>query len=225
MIINKILFVSRRYNYNNNNTSFFKKLTFILSKLSSLLSLLVISKYSLSAKVEEETINDITSLLKNKDINILEIEATVYYKLIRDKNNKLFSLIIAKINKTYLTSIASRGSRILVNKLYSYKSKIKYKKCYESNTHIINNNESNTSINSETSYIIRINSAKTLTYNEILAKLSIEYYNYIDVFDRIKADELLSHRLYNYKLEFIDNYNKIGLSKSRIYSISGYKLE
>ena len=119
IIINKILFVLKRYNYNNNNTSFFKKLIFILLKLSSLLLLLIISKYSLLAKVEEETINDITSLLKNKDINILKVEAIVYYKFTRDKNNKLFSLIIIKTNKTYLTSIASRNSHILVNKLYS----------------------------------------------------------------------------------------------------------
>ena len=214
MIINKILFVSRRYNYNNNNTSFFKKLIFILSKLPSLLLLLVILKYSLSAKVEEETINNITSLLKNKDINILKVEAIVYYKLTRDKNNKLFSLIIARTNKTYFTLIASRNSRISVNKLYFYRSKIKYKKCYKSNTHIINNNKSNISINSNASYTIKINSAKTLIRNEILAKLSIEYYNYIDVFDKTKADKLLSHRLYNYKLKFINNYNKIELLKS-----------
>ena len=214
IIINKILFVSKQYNYNNNNTSFFKKLIFIFLKLSFLLLLLVISKYSLLAKVEEETINDITSLLKNKDINILKVEAIVYYKLTRDKNNKLFSLIIIKTNKTYFTSIASHNSRILVNKLYSYKSKIKYKKCYRSNTYIINNNKSNISINSKTSYIIRINNMKTLIRNEILVKLLIKYYNYIDVFDRIKTNKLLSYYLYNYKLEFINNYNKIELSKS-----------
>ena len=225
MIVNKILFVLRRYNYNNNNTLFFKKLIFIFLKLSSLLLLLVISKYSLLAKVEEETINNITSLLKNKDINILKVEAIVYYKLARDKNNKLFSLIIIKTNKTYFTSIASRDSRILVNKLYSYKSKIKYKKCYRSNTYIINNNKSNISINSNASYTIRINNAETLIYNEILAKLLIEYYNYIDVFDKTKANKLLSYRLYNYKLEFINNYNKIEFLKSRIYSIFDYKLK
>ena len=214
IIINKILFVSKRYNYNNNNTSFFKKLTFILLKLSSLLLLLIILKRSLLAKVEEETINDITSLLKNKDINILKVEAIVYYKFIWDKNNKLFSLIITKTNKTYFTSIASRNLRILVNKLYFYKSKIEYKKCYKSNTYIINNNESNISINSETSYTIKIKNTKTLIYNEILAKLLIEYYNYIDVFNRTKTNELLSYRLYNYKLKFINNYNKIELLKS-----------
>ena len=144
----------------------------------------------------------------------MKIEAIVYYKLTRDKNNKLFFFTIAETNKTYLTSISSRNSYILVNKLYFYKFEIKYKRYYEFNIFIINKNESHISINSETNYLIRINSAKTLIRDEILVKLSIKYYNFIDVFNRIKADELLSHRLYNYKLKFIDNYNKIELSKS-----------
>ena len=169
--------------------------------------------------------NDTTQLLNYKEINILKVEATVYYKLARDKNNKLFSLIIAKTNKTYLTSIPSRNPHILINKLYLYKFEIKYKRYYKSNISIINKNESHTSVNSETNYSIRINSIKTLTHNEILAKLPIEYYNFIDVFDRTKANELSPHRPYNHKLEFIDNYNKIGLLKSRIYSISSYKLK
>ena len=155
----------------------------------------------------------------------MKVEAAVYYKLTRDKNNKLFSLIIAETNKTYLTSISSRGPRISVNKLYPYKFEIKYKRCYKSNISIINKNKSHISINSETNHSIRINNTKILTRNEILAKLPIEYYNFIDVFDRTKANELSSHRPYNYKLEFIDNYNKIELPKSRIYSIFDYKLK
>ena len=224
-MINKILFVLKRYYHNNNNTSSSKKLIFILLKLSSILLSPVILKYSLLAIVEEETINDITSLSKNKEINILKVEAAVYYKLIQDKNNKLFSLIIAKTNKAYPTSRSSRSPYILVNKLYLYEFEIKYKRCCESNISIINKNESHISIKSKINHLIRINSAKTLTYNEILAKLPIEYYNFIDVFDRTKADELSPHRSYNYKLKFIDNYNKIELPKSRIYSIFDYKLK
>ena len=225
MIINKILFILERYHYNNNNTSFSKKLIFIFLKLSSILLILIILKYSLLAIVEEEIIDDITSLSKDKEINILEVEAIVYYKLIRDKNNKLFSLIIAETNKAYLTSISSYNFYILVNKLYLYRFKIKYKKYYESNISIINKNESYISVNSKTNYLIRINSIKTLIRDKILVKLFIEYYDFVDVFNRVKTNELLSYRLYNYKLKFIDNYNKIELSKSRIYSIFNYKLE
>ena len=215
MIINKILFVLKRYYYNNNNNILFsKKLIFIFLKLSSILLILIILKYSLSAIVEEEIIDNITLFSKDKEIDILKVKAIVYYKLTRDKNNKLFSLIIIKTNKAYFTSISSYNSYILVNKLYLYKFEIKYKRCYESNISIINKNKSYISINSETNYSIKINNTKTLIYNEILVKLSIEYYNFIDVFNRTKADELLFYYLYNYKLEFIKNYNKIELSKS-----------
>ena len=41
----------------------------------------------------------------------------------------------------------------------------------------------------------------------------------------MKADELLSYRIYDYKLEFTKNRDKIELSKSRIYSIFDYKLK
>ena len=47
----------------------------------------------------------------------------------------------------------------------------------------------------------------------------------MNIFNRIKTNKLLSYRLYNYKLEFINNYNKIELSKSRIYLIFDYKLK
>ena len=214
MIINKILFVLERYYYNNNNILFSKKLIFILLKLSSILLILIILKRSLLAIVEEETINNITSLSKNKEIDILEVKAIVYYKLTRDKNNKLFSLIITRTNKAYLTSISSYNSYILVNKLYLYKFEIKYKRCCESNISIINKNESYISVNSETNYSIRINSAETLIYNEILVKLLIEYYDFVNVFNRTKANKLLSYYLYNYKLKFIEDYNKIELLKS-----------
>ena len=214
MIINKILFVLKRYYYNNNNISFSKKLIFILLKLSFILLILIILKRSLLATVKEEIINNITLLSKDKEINILKVEAIVYYKLIQNKNNKLFSLIIAKTNKAYFTSISSYNPYILINKLYLYKFEIKYKRYYKSNISIINKNKFHISINSETNYLIKINSVKTLIRNEILAKLFIEYYNFINIFNKIKTNELLSHYSYNYKLKFIENYNKIELLKS-----------
>ena len=47
----------------------------------------------------------------------------------------------------------------------------------------------------------------------------------MNIFNRIKIDELLSYRLYNYRLKFINNINKIKLLKTRIYFISNYKLK
>ena len=225
MMMDKILFVPGRCHHDNDNTSSSEELTFIPPRLPAVLPPPVISKRPPPAKVEEETMDDTTQLLDHKEIDILEVGAAAYYKLARDKDNKLFSLTIAGTDKAYPTPVPSRGPRVPVNKPCPCGSEIKYKRCCGSNTPVINKNGSHTSVNSETNHPVRINSAETLTRNEILAKLPIEYHDFADVFDRTKADELSPHRPYDYKLEFIDNHDKIGLSKSRIYSISGHKLE
>ena len=36
--------------------------------------------------------------------------------------------------------------------------------------------------------------------NEILVKLSAEYYDFKNVFDQVKVNKLSSHRLYDYKI-------------------------
>ena len=59
----------------------------------------------------------------------------------------------------------------------------------------------------------------------MLNKFSIDYYNYINVFDKSQTNILVSHRFYNHKLKFAEKTNKNTLLKSRIYSISEYKLE
>ena len=59
----------------------------------------------------------------------------------------------------------------------------------------------------------------------MLNKLFMNYYNYINVFDKSKTNILLSHRFYNHKLKFAKNVNKNALSKSRIYSLLNHKFE
>ena len=195
IIKNKILFISRRYEYNYNITFNYSDLSFI-SNTTYTSILRTILKYSLISIVEDKTIKDINSLLKDQNINILEVEVVVYYRLTRDKNNKLFSFIINRNNIASFTLEIFRSSYILINKLYLYKSKRKYKKYYKSNI------------------LIYINKTEILTHKEILVKLLLKYYNYINVFDRRKTNELLSYYIYNYKLKFTENYNKIELSKS-----------
>ncbi len=47
-----------------------------------------------------------------------------------------------------------------------------------------------------------------LSYEEILkevkTKLSSKYHDYLDVFNRAMTDQLLSHHLYDHKIELID---------------------
>ena len=59
----------------------------------------------------------------------------------------------------------------------------------------------------------------------MLNKLFINYYNYVNVFDKSQANILSSHRFYNHKLKFAKRANKNNLLKSRIYSILNHKFE
>ena len=151
---------------------------------------------------------------KSDLLNIVEINVLIYYYLIRSKENKLFSLIMNKIYDTFIESFETlspmkRNNRISINDSYLCNFKIKYKKCYES---YISKNP-------------QINNIKILTSQKMLNKLSIDYYNYINVFDKSQTNILFSHRFYNYKLKFIERVNKNALPKSRIYSISKHKFE
>ncbi len=57
---------------------------------------------------------------------------------------------------------------------------------------------------------------------EVKAKLSSKYHDYLDVFDRAMTDQLFSHRLYDHKIELIDERTS---SRSRLYHMSDYKLQ
>jgi len=60
------------------------------------------------------------------------------------------------------------------------------------------------------------------TLKEVKAKLSSKYHDYLDVFDRAMTDQLLSHRLYDHKIELIGEKTP---SQSRLYHMSDYKLQ
>ncbi len=57
---------------------------------------------------------------------------------------------------------------------------------------------------------------------EVKAKLSSKYHDYLDMFDRAMTDQLLSHCLYDHKIELIDEKTS---SRSRLYHMSDYKLQ
>ena len=59
----------------------------------------------------------------------------------------------------------------------------------------------------------------------MLNKLSIDYHNYVNVFDKSQTNILSLYRFYDHKLKFIKGVNKNTLSKSRIYLILKYKFE
>ena len=151
---------------------------------------------------------------KSNLLNIIEIDASIYYHLIRNKENKLFSLTMNKIYDTFIESFKilssiKRDNRISINDLCLYNFEIKYKKYCEF-------------------YIFKysqINNIKILISQKMLNKLLIDYYNYINVFDKSQTNILSSHRFYNHKLKFIEKTDKNTLFKHRIYSILEHKFE
>ena len=106
-------------------------------------------------------------------LNIVEIDVLTYYHLTRNKKNKLFSLIMNEIYDTLIKSFEilssmKRDSRISINDSCLCNFRIKYKKCCES--YIFKNSQ--------------INNIEILTSQEMLNKFSIDYHNYVNVFDR-----------------------------------------
>ena len=116
----KMLFVFKRYKHNDNKILISKNLSF-LSTISFVI-IIRFFKFTIKNKLNEDDF-DINSLkdikkrststfkaLKKKMIqkfnflNIIEIDASTYYYLIRNKENKLFSLIMNKIYDTFIKS-------------------------------------------------------------------------------------------------------------------------
>ena len=91
-------------------------------------------KSTLTLKILKEKM-----IQKYNFINIIKINALTYYHLIKNKENKLFSLTINKIYNTLIQffeilSQMKRDNRILINKSNLCDFAIKYKKCYKSYT-------------------------------------------------------------------------------------------
>ena len=146
-----MLFIFERYKYNDNKVSAFKDFSFL-----SIISFIIIISLKLIVKNLNEKSFDVNSsknikkrststlralkkkmIQKSNLLNIIEINALIYYFLIRNKENKLFSLIINEIYDTFIESfetlsLMKRDNRISVNDSYLCNFKIKYKKCYES---------------------------------------------------------------------------------------------
>ena len=53
----------------------------------------------------------------------------------------------------------------------------------------------------------------------------MNYYNYVNVFDKLKINILFSHRFYDHKLKFVENVNENALFKNRIYLLLDNKFK
>ena len=151
---------------------------------------------------------------KSDLIDIAEIDASTYYHLIKNKENKFFSLTMNEIYDIFIQSFEvlsqmKRDNRISINKSCLCGFAIKYKRCCKFYT----------------SKLIQINNVNVFTFRKMLNKLFMNYYNCAKVFNKSQATILSSYRFYDHKLKFAEETNKNILFKSRIYSISNHKLE
>ena len=152
MFKNKILFFSERCNHDNNKILTSKDLSFlsiilfiIITRLFKLIVENDSNENNFDINHSKDVSNKRRSILTFKIfeekkiqkpdlIDIVQIDASTYYHLIRNKENKLFSLTM---NEIYDTSIKSfemlssmkRDNRISVNKSCLCDSAIKYKRC------------------------------------------------------------------------------------------------
>ena len=153
MLKNKMLFISKRCEYDDNKISTSKNFSFL-----SITSSVVTRSFKLIVKNELNednfNMNSLKDILNRKRItltfktfkekmikkfdliDITKINASIYYYLARNKKNKLFSLIMNKIYnmlyKPFLSRMLQKDNRISLNKSYSYNFEIKYKRYCES---------------------------------------------------------------------------------------------
>ena len=184
----KVLFVSKRYKYDDNKVSASENLSFLsITSFIIIISLKSIAENSNeksfdmnSSKDTRKRLTFIFKTFKKRMIqkldllNIIEIDVSIYYYLTRSKENKFFSLIMNKIYDIFIESFEilssmKRDNRISVNDSYLYNFRIKYKKCCKS--YIFKNSQ--------------INNIKILISQKVLSKFSIDYYNYVNIFDKL----------------------------------------
>ena len=110
-----MLFIFKRYKYNNNKILVFKKLSFLLKTLSIIIIRPLKSIIKNESNENNFDINYFKDILNKKKsistfktfkkkiikklnlIDIIKINASTYYYLTRNKKNKLFSLTMNKI--------------------------------------------------------------------------------------------------------------------------------
>ena len=150
----KMLFIFERCEYDDNKTLISKNLSF----LSKTLFIIITRPFKFIVENESNENNFDMNYFKNilnrkrstlifkafkkkmikkfDFIDIVEIDISIYYYLTRNKENKLFSLIMNEIYDIFnepfeVISQLKRDNRILINKSYLCDFEIKYKRCYK----------------------------------------------------------------------------------------------
>ncbi len=136
------------------------------------------------------------------------------------KKSSSFSKIVKSFNSVKFSSFNSMN--IAMIKTAAYKSLVKW---LNVTTFAIIITKIDRLLKTARNKLENVN-LQELSYEEILkevkAKLSLKYYDYLNVSDWAMTDQLFSHHFYDHKIELI---NEKTFSRSHLYYMSDYKLQ
>ncbi len=200
----------------------------LISSLKIQTSKSVVSKASSQSAFHKSESNE-TCKMKQKNLNLI-VTLTIILK--RSSNQKsvnkfIESAFIAKqstqVDLDQLRFFQSTEKKKLVNivmiEVAAYQTLVKNKKI---KIFFLIISEINKALNSVEDFAKLNEMISVMSLNELKKKLLIVYHDFLNVFDREKATQLLSHWSYNHKIELEDENQS---SRSWLYLMSSHKLQ
>ncbi len=200
----------------------------LISLLKIQTSKSVVSKASSQSAFHRSESNEICKM-KRKNLNLIVTSTIILKRLMNQKSVNRFieSALIAKqstqVDFDQLHSFQSTETKKLVNiimiKVAAYQTLVKNKKI---KIFFLIISEINKVLSSVEDFAKLNEIISVMSLNELKKKLLIVYHDFLNVFDREKTTQLLSHRSYNHKIELED---KSQSSRSRLYFMLSHKLQ
>ncbi len=206
----------------------------LISSLKIQTSKSVISKVNNQSTFHRSELNKICEM-KRKNLNSIVTSMIILKRFMNQKSVNRFiksaqfieSALIAKqsiqVDLDQLCSFQSTETKKLVNiimiKVAAYQTLVKNKKI---KIFFLIISEINKALNSVEDFAKLNEMIFVMSLNELKKKLSIIYHDFLNVFDREKTTQLLSHQLYDHKIELKDESQS---SRSRLYLMLSHKLQ
>ncbi len=200
----------------------------LISSLKIRTSKSVVSKASSQSAFHRFESNKICKR-KQKNLNSIVTSIIILKRLMNQKSVNRFieSALIAKqstqVDLDQLCSFQSIKTKKLINivmiEVAVYQTLVKNKKI---KIFFLIISEINKALSSVKDFAKLNEMFSVMSLNELKKKLLIVYHDFLNVFDREKTTQLLSHQLYDHKIELEDEDQS---SRSRLYFMLSHKLQ
>ena len=177
--------------------------------------------------------NRFTSLTQNSN----QFKKSTLRKTLNFKSNNLFissfnvvikeSISFKSLNKSRISTDIVMIDVVVFYKLNSRKNKAINVKCYFMMMFEIDDALMIYRVKNDLkAFSIEVNEVseifiKKFFLKEIKAKIHFDFHDLLQTFDSITTENFSSHRFYDYKIDFVDNFHTM---RSRVYSLSYLKL-